>query len=1019
MNIQGLCPQTVPSKVPFINDTLTSENQLFIGLSETWLKSHSDAELAIEGYSPFRCDSPRKRQNRGRLTGGVAMNIRDDLACSFEEIFSHAKDAVQLICLYSQSENLVLVTIYRQPDDKYHGHPSTHIDFAEPLNKMKVRLAEIHPSPDIIMGGDFNLPCAQWPEGVPKPGTSYDEKLMIASLKEFCNDLCLTQMIAKPTHKDGNTLDLLLVNNTSLIHHCSITPVLHSTSHHSLIQVSTGYKSSFDAGQSERPKLTSFNALNFFSEDVDWEAIKSDLNEIDWKQEANDKSENEVLEFIYCTCLRICQKYVPVKTCAEISKNSRVFRYRRSLTRMRRRINKRLLSITSPSLTSKLKDKLLQIEKDLQKSYQNSATYMEDKAIEAIKTNPKFFFTYAKKKSKVKTKIGPLLNSNNELVGNSKEMAEILSEQYKKVFSTPIDPSTLPNNDGQSPTSSISDIQFTESDIEDSINELKISSAAGPDGFPSALLKNCKQILAIPLTIFWRMCLDTGHIPSSLKQSLIVPQHKGDSRAIPANYRPIALTSHLIKIFEKILRKHIVEHMNNNNLFNPNQHGFRSGRSCLSQLLEHIDTLLNILQDGSNADVIYLDFAKAFDKVDFHIVLHKISKLGISGKIYRWIESFLTHRHQSVIVNGIKSDPQPMISGVPQGSVLGPLIFLILIGDIDANVVKAVVRSFADDTRATNAIRSVEDTLILQEDLDRIYDWSDDANMELNDIKFELVRYGDNDVIKTSTSYKTPLGKQIEEKSEVKDLGVTVSNDCLFDKQVNSVIEKGKNTMSWILWTFKTRSLTPMLTLYKSLLLSILEYCSALWCPLGVGQIQKLEAVQWSFIRKINNTKGLNYWECLKATKLYSLQRRRERYRIIYVWKVLEKIVPNINHSIITHDHIRHGRKCIIPVLNGSAKLCRAREASLPIHGARLFNALPKTVRNLTGISVAKFKCALDNFLRDVPDEPQIPSLTSCRRASSNSIIQMIALKPKYSMNNSSQGAAVDEGRTTTDSPTG
>ena len=398
MNIQGLCPQTVPSKVPFINDTLTSEKQLFIGLSETWLQSHKDAELTIEGYSIFRCDSPRKRKNRGRLSGGVAMYIRDDLACSFEVIYSHAKDAVQLICLYSQSENLVLITIYRQPDDKYHGHPSTHTDFTESLNKIKVRLAEIHPSPDIIMGGDFNLPHVQWPEGEPTPGTTYDEKLMITSLKEFCTDLCLTQMISKPTHKDGNTLDLLLVNNTSLIHHCSIIPVLHSTSHHALIQVSTGYKSSFDAGQSERPKLTSFNALNFFSEDIDWEAIKSELNEIDWKQEANGKSEDEVLEFIYCTCLRICQKYVPAKTSAEISKSSRVFRYRRSLTRMRRRINKRLLSITSPSLICKLKDKLLQIEKDLQKSYQNSATYMEDKAIEAIKTNPKFFFTYAKKK---------------------------------------------------------------------------------------------------------------------------------------------------------------------------------------------------------------------------------------------------------------------------------------------------------------------------------------------------------------------------------------------------------------------------------------------------------------------------------------------------------------------------------------------------------------------------------------------------------------------------------------------
>ena len=992
MNIQGLCPQTVPSKVPFIDDSLRSENQLFIGLSETWLQSHKDAELNIEGYTLFRCDSPRQKKKFGRLAGGVAMFIHDDLACSFEVIHSHAKEPVQLICLYSKHENLALITIYRQPDDKTHGHSSTPHDFMEPLNMVKLKLAEIHPTPDIIMGGDFNLPHVKWPEGSPNQGATHYEKRMINTLNEFSNDLCLTQMISSPTHKDGNILDLVLVNNTSLVHHCSIIPVLRSTSHHNLIQVSTVYKSSYDPESLERPKLCSFNALNFFNQDIDWSAINKKLNNIDWKRELTNKSENDSLQFFYTTCLKICEEHVPAKSKAERAKMSRTFRYRRSLTRKRRRINKRLSRTTSPYQKCKLNDKLLQIEKELQKSYRNSAIYIENKAVEAIKTNSKFFYSYAKKKSKVKSKIGPLLNNANKLVGNSKEMAEILSQQYTKVFSTPIDPSTIVDNNPTLTPASISDIIFSESDIESAIDELRIASAPGPDGFPAALLKNCKHILAVPLTIFWRKCLDTGHIPKSLKQSVIVPQHKGDSRAVPANYRPIALTSHIIKIFEKILRHHIVNHMDANNLFNPNQHGFRTGRSCLSQLLEHVDTLINILQDESNADVVYLDFAKAFDKVDFAIVLNKINKLGINGKLHEWIKAFLTDRYQSVVVNGIKSDPQPMISGVPQGSVLGPLIFLILIGDIDKDIVKAIVKSFADDTRATNPIKSIEDTILLQEDLDRIYSWSDEANMQLNDIKFELLRYGDNDVIKTSTSYKTPSGELIAEKSEVKDLGVIMSNDCLFDKQINSVIEKGKNTMSWILRTFMTRLITPMLTLYKSLLMPIIEYCSALWCPLGVGQIQKLEAIQWSFLRKISSTKGLNYWECLKYTKLYSLQRRRERYRIIYIWKILEKFVPNINNSITSYTHVRHGRKCHIPVFNARPKIDNMREASLPIHGARLFNALPIAVRNLSGISVKKFKKALDKFLCTVPDEPQIPGLTSCRRASSNSIIKMVAL---------------------------
>ena len=144
--------------------------------------------------------------------------------------------------------------------------------------------------------------------------------------------------------------------------------------------------------------------------------------------------------------------------------------------------------------------------------------------------------------------------------------------------------------------------------------------------------------------------MDTGEIPSLLKTANIVPIHKGGSRGDAANYRPVALTSHVIKIFEKILRKQIVTYMEDNNLFNPSQHGFRMGRSCLSQLLAHHDHITQLLERGLNVDVIYLDFAKAFDKVDFVVTMRKLNQLGISGKLGRWIHSFLNNRTQSVTV---------------------------------------------------------------------------------------------------------------------------------------------------------------------------------------------------------------------------------------------------------------------------------------------------------------------------------------------------------------------------------
>ena len=198
-------------------------------------------------------------------------------------------------------------------------------------------------------------------------------------------------------------------------------------------------------------------------------------------------------------------------------------------------------------------------------------------------------------------------------------------------------------------------------------------------------------------------------------------------------------------------------------------------------------------------------------------------------------------------------------------------------------------------TCATKEVKTLEDAVLLQNDLERIYKWTaDDNNMKLNDVKFELLRYGKNQEIKTQTSYTSPSSVEIESKDVVKDLGILMDNNCTFQKQIIAIIEKAKNSTSWILRTFSSRSLNCMITLYKSLVIPILEYCSVLWSPNAVGLIQRLEDIQKSFLRKINGTPN-NYWECLKQTKIYSLQRQRERYRIMYVWKIMEKIVPPVN----------------------------------------------------------------------------------------------------------------------------
>ena len=892
-------------------------------------------------------------------------------------VFEYSSGVIEALCLKINVLNLILCVVYRPPDNSAGGHRSTAEHFGDFTKKLSDELlAQPSPMPNIVIGGDLNLPHASWPSGAATHGANPDERNMLDLVSELSSQHFLTQISNEATHQAGNILDLLLTNCPDHFLSCEVTPTAPISSHH-MVQFSTLFHASNRVVYEEKTPTSAFDQVNIFSEDVNWPAIRSSLGNVEWTEELANLSTSEMLLEVVRRCESLALEHVPPKIRRK-GKYLRIPRHRKILMRKRTRIRKSFLACSSSARRSAIQVKLTEIERKLQKSYQSQEQNDEHKAVGNIKNNSKYFFTYARKKAKLTVPVGPLKDSAGNLVNSPIEMANILSNQYESAFSNPVQ---IDLDFSHTPDNMIQDMDFTEQDIMDAIDEVPSNSAPGPDRFPALFLKKCKQELVKPLYILWRKSLDTG------KLSNIIPIHKGGCRSTAKNYRPVALTSHLVKIFEKVIRTKLVSHLDEHNMMNPNQHGFRAGRSCLSQLLQHYDAVTQLLEDGQNVDVVYLDFSKAFDKLDIRITLQKVYNLGIGGKLFDWIEAFLTNRSQSVLVNGAMSDRVPVVSGVPQGSVLGPLMFLILLGDIDRDVLHSFVSSFADDTRVFAGINSVEETKQLQNDLNKIYDWAVRNNAEFNSAKFECLRYGNNNHLKQNTSYTANNQEIIEVSTYVRDLGVKMSSDGNFAHHINDICTSASLKCAWILRVFKTRDRVALVTLWKSLVAPVLEYCCQLWNPSATGLIQKMEAVQHSYFSKITGLQSLDYWQQLSVLKMPSLQRRRERYICIYIWKVLEGLVPNF--GLQSNHSTRRGRSCMVPRVRqvASQKIQNLRYNSIGVLGPRLFNQLPKAVRGVSGCTVEVFKRALNKCLESIPDEPRIPKMVKYCSKSSNSLL--------------------------------
>ncbi len=336
----------------------------------------------------------------------------------------------------------------------------------------------------------------------------------------------------------------------------------------------------------------------------------------------------------------------------------------------------------------------------------------------------KRFWSYIKHRRKDSSCVASL-KVNGKLYSNSADKANILNGQFQQAFSTDnkqavgeayFDPVALE-------TPALEDIVISCLGVEKLLQNLVPHKAAGPDTISPRVLNSLSSEIAPLLTLIFRRSLDTGDVPADWRKASVCPVYKKGPKYLAENYRPISLTSIACKIFEHLIASAIMKHAESNHLLYHLQHGFRKGRSCESQLIDLIDDVTKNLDEGRQTDMLVMDFAKAFDKVNHRLLIEKLKNYGIQGKICIWIENWLKNRQQTVVVDGEMSSTIHVSSGVPQGSVLGPSLFLYYINDLPASL-HSRVRLFADDTIAYLCIASKSDSDILQNDLNAMGDWA-------------------------------------------------------------------------------------------------------------------------------------------------------------------------------------------------------------------------------------------------------------------------------------------------------
>ena len=502
-----------------------------------------------------------------------------------------------------------------------------------------------------------------------------------------------------------------------------------------------------------------------------------------------------------------------------------------------------------------------------------------------MKENPKNFWSFIKLNRTENVGIPTLVTDKTHI--SDRDKANALNTQFQSVFTTENLP--LPNK-GPSPYPSIPGLDFHTDGVRKQLLSLKPNKACGPDELPARILREVAEPIAPIIKHIFQQSFDSGKLPLDWSNALVTAIYKKGNKSDPANYRPISLTCILCKVMEHIVLSHMWKHLKANDIVLRNQHGFQSGLSCETQLIEATHDWASSLDSRRQVDIVLLDFSKAFDRVPHQRLLAKLQHYGIDGFTQNWIQAFLSDRTQCVSVNGILSDSARVTSGVPQGSVLGPVLFLLYINDISEGI-ESDLRLFADDSIVYREIKSDRDHYILQRDLERLAAWAETWQMDFNVSKCYLLTVS---LKKTSSTFDYQIsGQQVARASSHPYLGVAIDSKISWSPHVKEITAKASRLLGLLRRTLNACDPSVKETAFKTLVRPRLEYGSTAWNPHTTSHVEQLEKVQRSAARFVVNDYRRTSSVTAMIAKLgwQSLEWRRLQQQLLMLYKIKHSLV--------------------------------------------------------------------------------------------------------------------------------